>query len=127
MNEELRNELDMLFDEMSDEDIISLHNSVADDYSDEGKIHYMSEFDEIIENWYNFLPSDIVRSLDPDFSLDDEYFTVDDNNDIYSFTDLLDVHSPWDRAACIDGIIEYDESYGNSDVQAILDRYESEV
>ena len=125
--DELRDELDYLFDEMSDDDIITMCNAVADDYSDESKIHYMDQFDEIIMNWYNYAPSDLINHLDPNFSLDDEYFTVDDHQNIYSFTDLLDIHSPWDKDACINYIIETGESFDNPDVQLLLDRYDEVV
>lgn len=126
MDYDIKEQLNMLFDEMSDDDIIALHNSIADDYNDENKIHYMDQFDEIIENWYNWTPSDVIRSLDANFSLDDEYFTVDDHHTIYSFTDLLDASSPWDRDGCINSIVEFEESYGNPDIQAILDQGDSE-
>lgn len=123
---ELRDELEMLLDEMSDDDVILLYNTIAGDYNDENRIHYMSEFDDIINNWYNFTPSDLINHLGADFSLDDEYFTVDDHGDIYSFTDLLSAVSPWDRDAAIQYIIDFGENFGNPDIQTLLDRYDSE-
>ena len=123
---ELRDELEMLFDEMSDDDVILLHNTIVGDYNDENRIHYMPDFDDVINNWYNFTPSDLINHLGTDFNLDDEYFTVDDNGDIYSFTDLLSAASPWDRDAAIQSIIDYEESYGNADVQTLLDRFDDE-
>lgn len=123
---ELHDELEMLFDEMSDDDVIILYNTIAGDYNDENRIHYMSDFDDIINSWYNYTPSDLIRHLDAGFILDDEYFTVDDHGDIYSFTDLLSAVSPWDRDAAIQYIIDFGESFGNSDIQMLLDRYDSE-
>lgn len=122
----LRNELDILFDEMSDDDIIQLHNTIAGDYNDENRIHYMSDFDDIINNWYNYTPSDLLNHLGAEFSLDDEYFTVDDHGDIYSFMDLLGTFSPWDKDAAINYIIDFGEDFGNSDIKLLLDRYDSE-
>lgn len=125
-HDEYRNELEDLLDGMSDDDIIALHNNVAGDYEDANKIHYMTEFDDIINTWYTFAPSDLIRSLDPEFDLNDYYFVVDDLNNIYSFTDLLDIHSPWDRDACITYIMDYGESFGDSDIQDIIDRWDLE-
>lgn len=124
--DELRNALDEAIEEMSDEQVIELHNSVADDYSSYDKIYSMEDFDEIIDGYFEFSPMDLVKSISAYFDTADEYFVVKDTGDICSFTDLYDVDSPWDKQACIDCIIDYEESYGNPDIQLILDRYNEE-
>lgn len=127
-NEELRANIEDIMDEMSDEEIIELHNSVADDYSSEDKIFSMDDFDEIIDEYFSYTPTDLIEAvLNSDhFDLQDAYFTVTDRQDIVSFTDLLDPNCPWDREACIDGILEYDEGYGNPDIELVLEQAREE-
>lgn len=124
--DQLRDELDMLLDEMSDEAIIELHNSIADDYSAYDKIYPMEEFDEIIDDYFDFSPMELIQSVHSEFDETDDYFTVYEDGDICSFTDLLSTYSPWDREGCINAIVEDEESYGNPDIQILIDKFNEE-
>lgn len=116
--DEYRNEMELIIDEMSDEEAISLYNAVAQSIGYE-TIQLMDEFDTYFES---YPPSEVIRDLDYDFDIDDYYFSVDDANNIKSFTDLLSANSPFDRDTIIDDVYNYRNSYGVAEIQDLIDR-----
>lgn len=114
----LVDELNELFDELPDIDIVEIYNNAVDS----NFIYYMDSFDEVIMQ-YNYRATELVDSLDYNFSTNDYYFTIDDNREIHSFTDLLSSESPFDRDVLIGLIVDNANSYNNAEVDAIIDRF----
>lgn len=116
--DEYHNEMELIIDEMSDEEAISLYNAVAQSIGYE-TIQTMDEFDDYFGN---YPPSEVIRDLDYEFDIDDYYFSVDDTNNIKSFTDLLSANSPFDREVIINDVYNYGNSYGVAEIQDLIDR-----
>lgn len=114
----LRKRLIDVLDSISDKDFIDLYNAIAKETNRDEFIYYMDEIDVVLDD---FTPSGIIRGLADTFSLDDDYFTVDDRLSIYSFYDLLDDGCPADRDEMVDIILDSQDSFDNKDVQAVLD------
>ena len=119
-NEALREELDLLIDEIPEEEAVRMHNSLADYNEVYDRIYYMDDFDEVISE-QNYSPKEIIQYSEGTVNLNDEYFTVKDTLEILSFTDLYSPNSPWDKEGLIDYIIEFEDDL---DVQEVADLFE---
>lgn len=115
MNEELRDELNYIFDEMSDADATSAWNSYCNAINDEdGIIYEMNEINEVLASW---TPWDIISATTYTFDLSDFYFFANrEGDEICSFTDFLSSTSPFDRDAIINYIVETHDDLGNNDI-----------
>lgn len=116
MTEEMKREkLQAIIDNADDNDIITWWNDHCD--CDTDRIFYMDELDGFfVERGYKSA-TDIIDSLDSDFSTSDYYFTEGDYG-IKSFDDIYDVVDDDDL---IDYMLEIDEDFGNDDIRDILD------
>ena len=110
-------DIDDVFDELSDADVFDMWNNYAKDY-DKPEMHEMSKIEDIL------LPKialrEILSSLDKNFDPDDEYFTVDDMGYIVSFSDWYETASPFDREALINAIAETGDDFGSTAVRDLM-------
>ena len=109
-----------LFDEMDDVDFINLHNEMAREDGD-NMIYDMSDIDEIFNIQKGYAISDVLRDLDPDFDYYQEYFTIDDHQNIKSFDSILDPNCPADRDEMIRYIVDTGFAFGNDAIQELID------
>ena len=115
MNEELRDELNYIFDEMSDEDSLSAWNAYCYAINDEdGMIYEMNEIDQVLGSW---TPYEILSCTLNRFDISDYYFFANrEGDEICSFTDFLSPTSSFDRDAMINYIVETHDDLGNDDI-----------
>ena len=122
--QELRDALSDWLDEadLTDEEIIDLFDSAVTEIGDsDDYIYFMSGFDTVIKDSYHYSPSKLVRDIDVDFDLNDEFFRVDEAHDeITSFSDLFDLNSPYNKDIIIDAIIESEDNFGFGSIQELL-------
>ena len=121
--DELREALEDLFDDgLSDEEVLDMWNEYA--YSHNRPMMYeMYRIEEVLINQEHMALREIISSLDPKFDTEDEYFTVNDMDYIVSFSDWYSVECPFDREELIDSIVDTANSFGNDQVQDLLDEY----
>lgn len=123
--DELYGALEDLFDEMDDSDVVDLWNRYAYENGYE-MIHYMDDFNEIIEEQYSFTPFELVDAA-VDWDPQAEYFIVDDKELIRCFSDLAGSEfSPLDRNALINAIIDTENDFDNDEVAELLEEFERE-
>jgi len=121
-NEELREELDLLIDEIPEEEAIRMHNSLADYNDVYDKIYYMDDFDEVLTE-QNYSPKEVLMYSEGTVDLNDEYFTIRDTLEILSFTDLYSANSPWDKEGLIEYIIETEDNLGIQEIEDLFKRF----
>lgn len=116
MTEDMKREkLQEIIDNADENDIITWWNDHCD--CDTDCIYYMDELDGYFDGRNCKSPTDIIDSLDSDFSTSDYYFTEGDYG-LKSFDDIYDVVDDDDL---IDYMLEADEDFGNDDIRDILD------
>lgn len=121
-NAELREALEILFDEgLDDDEFIELWNNYADG-TEVGKIYPMSDIEDILMRQMGMSLLDIISSV-KEFYTDDEFFTIDNMDFIVSFSDFYETMSPVDRDELIDSIVNSRDSFGNKKVRDLLDEF----
>lgn len=117
--QELKEQIqDYMDDHIDDCDMVEYWNNMCDDIYDNERIIYdMYVFDDMMDGKK---PTDIIESVDDDFSTRDTYF-CDDIYGIKSFDDIYDVV---DTDELIEYMIDNNESFGDWDIQQLLDEYD---
>lgn len=122
--DELQETLIDIFDEMSDQDFVDAWNNFA--YNNGYvPIHYMEDFDDIIDERYSFTPSELLDAA-VEWNGSADYFIVDDLDHIICFSDLRDKGCPADVNALIMHVVDTNDDLDNSDIADLLDELEEE-
>lgn len=116
--QELKEQLDdFMCTHVDDCDTLYYWNIMCENVSNyERVIYYMSEFDDVM---CGKKPTEILDSVNHDFSTYDNYFH-DDIDGVESFSDIYDVV---DTDELIEYMIDNNESFDNFDIQQLLDEY----
>lgn len=116
MTEEMKREnLQEIIDNADENDIITWWNDIC---ADSDTIYYMDELDGFFHDKKHYnCATDIIDSLDSDFSTSDYYF-ADGEWGIKSFDDIYDIV---DDDELIDYMLDSDEDFGNDDIRDVLD------
>ena len=109
------------FDEQSDSDLMSLHNSYCESVGyDSDSVYEIGEFFSLFFGSHDIL--DVIRRLGSDFNSNHNYARMDSYGNVEStsdVTDWVDVHE------IITFIISDDDDLGNNDIREILDNFET--
>lgn len=118
--DQLRDELMSLIDDMSDTDAIYIWNEYCREINDDiSEIYNMDDFDEIADGQS---PSDIARSIFyGDFRPADKFFGFNGYGNYVSFDYLTDKNARYYPEDMVDYIIRNDEDFGDSDIRELLD------
>lgn len=118
--DQLRDELMSLIDDMDDRDVIYIWNEYCRNINDDiSEIYDMDEFDEIADGQS---PSDIARSIFyGDFRPNDKFFGFNGYGNYVSFNYLTDDNARYYPEDMVDYIIRNDDNLGDNDIREILD------
>ena len=115
----LKNEIMDVLRDMDDSTIVCVWNEYCDSvkYYDD-RIYFMGDLDDL---FYGCSASDLLRALDSDFSLNDDYF----RETIYGLSSFDCVLDYIDLDDLADYIVENDEDFGYNDIREALDEKEA--
>ena len=114
MTEEMKREnLQNIIDNLDETAIITMWNDIC---ADSDTIYYMDELDGFFDKRGYKSATNIIDSLDDDFSTSDYYF-ADGNWGIKSFDDIYDIV---DDDELINYMLDNDDDFGNDDIRDIL-------
>lgn len=116
MTEEMKREkLQEIIDNLDETVIIAMWNDIC---ADSDIIYYMDELDGFFHDKKHYnCATDIIDSLDSDFSTSDYYF-ADGDWGIKSFDDIYDIVDDDELINCM---LDNDDDFGNDDIRNILD------
>lgn len=115
MTEEMKREnLQNIIDNLDETAIITMWNDIC---ADSNTIYYMDELDGFFAKKGYKSATNIIDSLDDDFSTSDYYF-ADGDWGIKSFDDIYDIV---DDDELINYMLDNDDDFGNDDIRDILD------
>jgi len=93
---------------MPDDNIVVVYNNFAEE-NNYPRVYPMADLDEIVGN--GLTPTQLIQRLDPDFSLEDDYFSYDDNNIICSGDGSNMVESQTSLDALADWVVDNEKYY----------------
>lgn len=116
--QELKEQLENYMNEHVDDcDMMYYWNTMCENASDYERVIYdMSEFDDLM---YKKTPTELLDSVDDDFSTYDNYFC----DDIYGLKSFSDIYEIVDTDELIEYIIDNCECFDDLDIQKLLDEY----
>lgn len=113
MTEEMKRErLQEIIDSLDETEIITMWNNIC---ADSDVIYDMNELDEFFISCKS--ATNIIDSLDDDFSTSDYYF-ADGDLGVKSFDDIYDIV---DDDELINYMLDNDDDFGNDDIRGVLD------
>jgi hypothetical protein len=118
---ELREMIEEAIYNMSNDDLLYLYNEYCD-YTNcyEDRLYFMEDFNEVCAGMN---PYDIVLSVQlGDFRTNDRYFLMNGYGNFKSFDDVAEVIVTDD---IVDYIVDNDASFGNDEIQSILEEFET--